>query len=61
MGLSGTKTDPFYLASPNSIFIVGGAPEAHEGLSKTSWDRVHFGVKVSCPRRFRSGVATIRE
>jgi hypothetical protein len=57
-----SQTDPLLpSAAEPSIFMLGGAPEAHEVLSKTPRIEFHFVVKVSCPRRFRSSLATIRK
>ena len=39
--------------------MLGGAPEAHEVLSKTPRIEFPFIVKISCPRHFRSSLATI--
>ncbi|MGA8345490.1 MAG: hypothetical protein WB781_26410, partial [Candidatus Sulfotelmatobacter sp.] len=47
----------FYVASPlNSIFMLGGAPEAHEVLSKTPY-RKRLGsssrsTPTACPEAF---------
>jgi hypothetical protein len=54
---------PCAVASPLNliIFRLGGAPEAHEVLSKTPRIEFHFVVKLSCPMRFRSSLATNKE
>jgi hypothetical protein len=57
-----SQTDPFHVASPlNPIFMLGGAPEAHEVLSKTPRIDIPAPPQESVPRRFRSRLATIRE
>ena len=51
-----SQTDPFlrfYVASPlNPIFMLGGAPEAHEALSKTPRFEIPLRAQKSASEAF---------